>query len=82
MGVMKAAKIREWTQDELRAKERNFSDQLFRLKFQFAGGQTETLAKIRELRRDIARVKTILREQELEAEGKKILKGAGEARRS
>ncbi len=71
MGVMKAAKIREWTQDELRAKERNFSDQLFRLKFQFAGGQTETLAKIRELRKDIARVKTILREQELEAEGKK-----------
>jgi len=71
MGAMKAAKIREWTQDELRAKERDFSEQLFRLKFQFAGGQTETLTKIRELRKDIARVKTILREQELEAEGKK-----------
>ncbi len=71
MGVMKVAKIREWTPDELRAKERAFSDQLFRLKFQFAGGQTETLAKIRELRKDIARVKTILRERELEATGEK-----------
>ncbi len=58
--------MREWTLDELKAKEREFSDQLFRLKFQFAGGQTDTLAKIRELRKDIARVKTLLREQALE----------------
>lgn len=67
---MKAAKIREWNVAELEAKEREFSDQLFRLKFQFAGGQTDTLTKIRVLRRDIARVKTILRELEI-AERKK-----------
>jgi large subunit ribosomal protein L29 len=66
---MKAEKIREWTLDELKAKEREYSDQLFRLKFQFASGQTDTLPKLRVLRKDIARVKTILRERE--AAGKK-----------
>ena len=66
---MKAEKIREWTLDELKAKEREYSDQLFRLKFRFASGQTDTLAKLRVLRKDIARVKTILRERE--AAGKK-----------
>jgi large subunit ribosomal protein L29 len=60
-------RMRGGTLDEIRAKEREFSDQLFRLKFQFASGQTDTLAKIRELRKDIARVKTILRERESEA---------------
>jgi large subunit ribosomal protein L29 len=40
-------------------------DQLFKLKFQMNMGQTESLKKVRGLRRDIARVKTILREQEL-----------------
>ena len=65
---MKTAKIREWSPDELRSKEREFSEQLFRLKFQFASGQTDTLAKIRSLRKDIAKVKTILRERELAAQ--------------
>ena len=68
---MKTEKIREWSADELRLKEREFSDQLFRLKFQFAAGQTDTLTKIRVLRKDIARVKTILRERERERGVKK-----------
>jgi large subunit ribosomal protein L29 len=59
---------RELTLDEVRGKERDLSDQLFRLKFQHASGQTDTLQKIRELRRDIARVKTILRERSAEPE--------------
>jgi len=59
---MKVEKMREWSADELRTKEREFSDQLFRLKFQMASGQTDTLQKIRVLRKDIARVKTLLRE--------------------
>ncbi len=63
---MKAEKMREWTVEEMKAKEREFSGQLFKLKFQLAGGQTETLNKIRELRKDLARVKTLLRERELE----------------
>lgn len=60
-------RMRGGTLDEIRTKQRELSDQLFRLKFQFAGGQSDTLAKIRELRKDIARVKTILRERESEA---------------
>ena len=63
---MDAEKMREWSADELRSKEREFSDQLFRLKFQMASGQSDVLQKIRVLRRDIARVKTILREGELQ----------------
>jgi len=54
---------RELTLDEVRNKERDLSDQLFRLKFQYASGQTDTLRKIRELRRDIARIKTIVQER-------------------
>jgi large subunit ribosomal protein L29 len=60
-------KMREMSVEEVRAKERELSDQLFRLKFQFASGQNDTLRKIRELRRDIARVKTVAREREAQA---------------
>jgi large subunit ribosomal protein L29 len=56
--------MRGATLDEVRAKQRELSDQLFRLRFQLAGGQSDTLRKIRELRRDIARVTTILGERE------------------
>lgn len=57
-------KLREATVDELRVKEREFSDQLFRLRFQLASGTADALPKLRNLRKDIARVKTILRERE------------------
>jgi large subunit ribosomal protein L29 len=67
---MKVAKIREWSVDELKVKEREFSEQLFRLRFQFAGGQNDLLAKIREVKKDIAKIKTILRERELAAPAK------------
>ena len=43
--------VRGWTQEEALAKEREHSEQLFRLKFQFASGQTDTLQKIRERRK-------------------------------
>lgn len=62
---MKTEKIRNLTDAELRHQERDLADQLFKLKFQMNMGQTESLKKIRGLRKDIARVKTILREQEL-----------------
>ncbi len=61
---MKVQKMREWTPEELQAKVNEFSDRLFRLRFQFMNGQTDTLAKIRETRKDIARAKTLLREGE------------------
>jgi len=60
---MKADKVRNLTDDELRHQERDLNDQLFKLKFQLNMGQTESLKKIRGLRRDIARVKTIARER-------------------
>ena len=47
----------------METKERDFLDQMGRLKFKFSIGQTETLKKIRELRKDIARIKTTLREK-------------------
>jgi large subunit ribosomal protein L29 len=64
---MKVDKVRDLTDVELKHQERELADQLFKLKFQMNMGQTESLKKIRGLRRDIARVKTVLREQELGA---------------
>jgi large subunit ribosomal protein L29 len=67
--LLKAEKIREWSPDELRSKEREFADQLFRLKFQLAGGQTDVLPNLRVLRKNLAKVKTILRERERASAG-------------
>jgi large subunit ribosomal protein L29 len=64
---MKPEKVRNLTAEELVSQERELSDQLFKLKLQLNMGQTESLKKIRGLRRDIARVKTIARERELAA---------------
>ena len=62
---MKAEKVRNLTDDELRHQERDLQDQLFKLKFQMNMGQTESLKKLRGLRKDIARLKTIARERDL-----------------
>ena len=67
--VLKAEKIREWSPDELQAREREFADQLFRLKFQFASGQTDVLSNLRVLRKNLAKVKTVRREREIETAG-------------
>ena len=60
---MKADKVREMSADELRTKERELQEQLFRLRFQKSRGQLDNGLKIRETRRDIARVKTTLRQR-------------------
>ncbi|MBV9087268.1 MAG: 50S ribosomal protein L29 [Acidobacteriaceae bacterium] len=67
---MEAEKIRNLTDAELKHQERELNDQLFRLKFQMKMGQTESLKKIRGLRRDIARVKTISRQRQMQGERK------------
>ncbi len=64
---MEAEKVRNLTDEELRQQVTELSDQLFKLKFQLNMGQTESLKKIRSLRKDIARVKTIAREREMTA---------------
>ena len=64
---MKVDKIRNLTDAELSHQERDLADQLFKLKFQLNMGQTESLKKMRGLRKDIARVKTILVERQRSA---------------
>ena len=62
---MDAEKLRNLTDAELVHQQRELSDQLFRLKFQLKMGQTESLNKIRGLRKDVARIHTIMREKQL-----------------
>lgn len=67
---MKAEKVREMGVEELRARERELQEQLFRLRFQRSIGQLDSPMKIRQTRRDIARVKTILKEKEASAQAR------------
>ncbi len=60
---MKAAEIRDLTIDEIRTKVKDLDDEVFRLRIQKSMGQLEAPAKVRDIRRDLARVKTILREK-------------------
>lgn len=69
--LMKADKIRNLTDPELVHQERDLADQLFKLKFQLNMGQSESLKKMRGLRKDIARVKTISGERQRAATEKR-----------
>ena len=60
---MKAEELRALGADELSAKARDLTDQLFRLRIQKSMGQLEAPAKVRWVRRDLARVKTFLRQK-------------------
>jgi large subunit ribosomal protein L29 len=60
---MKAAELRDLAADELGVKERELTDQLFRMRIQKAMGQLESPEKIRTVRRDLARIKTVLRQK-------------------
>jgi large subunit ribosomal protein L29 len=62
---MKVAEVRDLGADELRQRVKELDDQLFRLRIQKSMGQVEAAHKLRSLRRDLARVKTVLREKEL-----------------
>jgi large subunit ribosomal protein L29 len=64
---MKIGDIRDLGVEELRTKEKDLDDQLFRLRIQKSMGQLEAPAKVREVRRDLAKIKTILRERALQA---------------
>ena len=65
---MKADKIREIDSDELRRQESEIREQNFRLRFQLSMGQTDGLKKLRTIRKDRARILTILRDRELHPE--------------
>jgi large subunit ribosomal protein L29 len=62
---MKAKDLKEQTVEELKVKERELYDQLFQLRFQAATAQLEKPAKIRQVRRDLARIKTVIRHKAL-----------------
>ena len=64
---MKASKMVDWTNDELNEKLGDMKGELFNLRFQLATGQLENPLRIREVKRDIARVKTILTQRELKS---------------
>ncbi|HZU10359.1 MAG TPA: 50S ribosomal protein L29 [Pseudacidobacterium sp.] len=66
---MELEKIRNLSDSELRVEEQKAAEQLFRLRFQIKLGQNEGVKKLRELKKDIARIKTIARERELGLHG-------------
>ena len=61
----RTAKLREMTHSELEVQQQELAEQIFRLRFQLSTGQAEGLKKLREAKRDLARIKTLLREAEL-----------------
>jgi len=66
---MELAKIRSLSDDELLHQEKTSAEQLFRLRFQVSMGQHDGVKKLRELRKEIAQIKTIARERELGVRG-------------
>jgi large subunit ribosomal protein L29 len=61
---MKVTEIRDLAMDELEQRVKEMDDQLFRLRIQKSMGQLEAAHKLKAVRRDLARVKTVLREKE------------------
>jgi large subunit ribosomal protein L29 len=67
---MKAQKVRDLDSSELQQQLRTIEEQLFRLQFQMSMGQMDGLKKVRAMRKDRARIYTVLRERELAGETK------------
>ncbi|HEY2646022.1 MAG TPA: 50S ribosomal protein L29 [Candidatus Acidoferrales bacterium] len=61
----KIEKLRDQDTAELNSREQELAEQVFRLRFQLSTGQAEAVTKLRLVRKDLARVKTLLREREL-----------------
>jgi large subunit ribosomal protein L29 len=64
---VKARELKEMSEAELRQKEKEVTEELFNLKFQHATGQLENTERLPQVRRDLARVKTVLRQKEIGA---------------
>jgi large subunit ribosomal protein L29 len=61
---VKIKEVKDLSTDELKQKNMNIAEELFRLRIRHASGQLESPAMMKNLRKDIARIKTVLREQE------------------
>lgn len=66
---MKTSELRGLTDEELKAKEEELSRELFNLRFRHASGQLENTARLAQAKKDLARVKTILREHQVGIRG-------------
>jgi large subunit ribosomal protein L29 len=64
----KAAELRDLPEDELVVRMESAKEELFNLRFQLATGQLDAPSRLREVRRDVARIATVLREREIEHE--------------
>jgi large subunit ribosomal protein L29 len=67
---MKAQKVRDLDEQEIKLQLKEMDEQMFRLHFQMSMGQMEGLKKVRQMKKDRARIYTILRERELAGEKK------------
>jgi large subunit ribosomal protein L29 len=76
---MKASDIRSRTDDELSEEVDTLSKEIFNLRFQRASGQLENTARVRQVRRNIARIKTILDERRHQSEKARALQGTQHA---
>ena len=65
----KTAELRELPDEELTARIESAKEELFNLRFQLATGQLDNTSRLKELKRDVARAATLLRERELDALG-------------
>lgn len=63
---MKIKEIRDLNVDELNQKDRDLGEELFKLRLRHASGQLESPAQMRRVRRDMARIKTIMRQKEVQ----------------
>ena len=63
-GADRLKKMRDVSVEELRNQETDLHEQMFRLRFQWQMGQTETLSKMRQLRKDRARMLTVIKQKE------------------
>ena len=76
---MKTSELRALSVDELKQKESDFRKELFNLKFQLSKGELENNMRVQAVRKDIARVLTIITEKERAATGEAAKRGAGNA---
>lgn len=74
--MVKAAELRELKDDELLTRAVETRQELFNLRFQHATGQLDNTARLKELKRDIARIETLLRQREIEAAESADAKGS------
>ncbi len=62
---MKAKELKELTKEELLKKKKDLKEEMFNLRFQHSTGQLENTARMKVIKKDVARLETVLRQQEL-----------------